>query len=947
MWWASCTARGVRDSVPEFASTAATSYGIDPLGVTEMKALVPACPGEESILAFVAHRLDQVRAMRVEQHITSCLLCRRLVSDLVRSDASAATMPARPRPPERSEHALPRGTTISRYLIVSLLGRGGMGVVYRAYDPDLNRQVALKLVGLGELSSDARDRARQRLMREAQALAKLSHPSVVAVYDVGTIGDDVFIAMELIEGSTLRAWLLEGPRSAREILRVFRLAGEGLASAHKVGVIHRDFKPDNVMVDRNGRVRVLDFGLARLGPSTRPSRVSLPVIFQAPTSSELTHAGTVLGTPAYMSPEQDAGLEAGAASDQFSFCVALYEALFGRGPHRGDSYDELAHSRANGDVIPPPKIAGVTSRVRRAVLVGLRPVASDRHRNVDDLIGELEPHGLGSRRRIAIAIASALALGGAGTWAVARSTTAGSGPSCAFVADETAKLWSPQRRDRIVATFARHNARGAELGTAVAGTIDRWTADWADARTALCRQPHEEKPDLVSESKTAERLQCLEREASMLDATLTLLTSDVGVVENASEAIVKMRPVSECTSLQGSEVSDQEKLDAMPVIGMIVRSRMELRDGHNDQALAFAQNAVNTARARKSQAISVAWQALGDVQAATGQLAAARASYHDAAIASAEIHEDGMVADTWIATLMLTFQDHVIDDNVRSALFAAKLAVTRLAANDDRRPRYHYTTGTIDVIEGKLDDAIADLQLAVAEWSKLDPKKYAGEIGTAQNSLGMVYTERGEWDKAKNALDQAAAGLRAMSPEAPQLGLVLDNDAALELAQDHYEQAEAYMYQALALLDRPDQPQPALGVAELALGWVYTQWDKCDLARPHTARGRKLVEQVHGNASPILGMAMLEEGRCMVHGDPRRAIDLLTKARVLATEHPVAPRELPEIELALAQALDRTGAHARAMEMAAASRAELVAIGAGTAARVAALDRWAAGRRSP
>jgi tetratricopeptide (TPR) repeat protein len=888
------------------------------------------CPGDESIIAFVARRLDVARNERIEQHLASCVVCRRLVSDLVRSDTLAA--------PEAAPETLPRGTTIGRYLIVSLLGRGGMGVVYRAYDPDLNRQVALKLVGLGQLSSGARERARQRLMREAQALAKLSHPNVVAVYDVGAVGDDVFVAMELVEGCTLRAWLADEPRSAREIMRLFRHAGDGLAAAHKVGVIHRDFKPDNVMVGRDGRVRVLDFGLARLGPAQRASRRSFPVMASAPDSSELTHAGMVMGTPAYMSPEQDAGLEAGAASDQFSFCVALYEALFGKYPHPGETYVELAQSRANGAVIAPPKLAGVTSRVRRALVGGLHPQPTARHRSLEELIGELEPRRWSSPRRLALVVAGTLVVASGATWAISRSATAAE-DSCAFVAEETAKLWNPQRREHVVGVFAQHHR--AEVGNEIVHRVDRWTADWGSARTQLCRQPQEQKPDLVRESKAAERLQCLERQMSTVDASLTMLTSDVGVVDRADASIVETRPVRECMTLEGNEITEQEKQDAMPIIGMVMRERMEQSSGHFDTALEFANKAVEAARTKHSGAIGIALQVRGDAQAAKGQLEEARASYRDAAIAAAEVHEDGMVADAWTATLMLAFQDHKVDDALRAAQFAAKVAVTRLDPNDARRATYHYATGSIAVIEGKLDDAIADLELAVTEWTKSDAQKHAIEIAVAQNSLGMVHTERGDWTKAKDALDRASAGLRAQSPDNPQLGMVLDNYAALELAQDHFEAAESYMTQALPVLDG----KPALGTAEIAFAWVYVQWDRCEAARPHIAHGRKLVEQLHGADTPILAMTMLEEGRCMVRDNPRRAVGVLAKARAIAQQHSVAPRELPEIEFALAEALDRAGDRAHAKEHAAASRAAFLTIGAGTAARVAAIDRWLARSR--
>jgi len=483
------------------------------------------------LIEFVGRRLARDRTEHIERHLAECEPCRALVSATVRGDlitdckpasdpAFAATVaPSTDRDPptvEDERPTLPRGTTIGRYVVLSFLGRGGMGVVYRAYDPDLNRQVAIKVVGLRELSDDSREPARQRLLREAQALAKLSHPSVVAVYDVGTVGDDVFIAMELVEGVTLRGWLAERRRSKREILAVFHAAGKGLAAAHQVGVVHRDFKPDNVMVGADGRVRVLDFGLARFGESApRTSRRSLPAI--AAGSSEITQAGTVLGTPAYMSPEQDAGLEAEPASDQFSFCVALYEALFGYLPHRGDSYPELVASRADAEIVSPPTRSGVPSRVRRAVLIGLRPTPAHRYASLDALLDDLKPRALTSPRAIAVAAVTLLAIGAGSSWFVARSTAAPMGPQCEFAGSDVARVWNPARRAQLAVAFAG-TPRGAAAAVQVTGALDRWTGDWVNARTKLCELS--QTGNGLEEPKFAEQLQCLQRRLNELEGVM-------------------------------------------------------------------------------------------------------------------------------------------------------------------------------------------------------------------------------------------------------------------------------------------------------------------------------------------------------------------------------------------------------------------------------------------
>src|SRR5262245_38853464 len=225
------------------------------------------------------------------------------------------------------------GDRVGRYLVLSSLGAGGMGVVFAAYDPQLDRKIALKLLRSG-LAGSSKD-ARTRLQREAQAIAQLSHPNVVSVYDVGTTTDgDLYIAMEFVEGDTLTTWLKKYPRTWREIIDVFLQAARGLFAAHSVGLLHRDFKPDNVLVGGDGRVRVTDFGLARsvITPeeAVRPGSSGPSAL-----NAELTATGTVLGTPRYMAPEQLTGPDIDARADQFSFCVALYEALWGVHPLPG------------------------------------------------------------------------------------------------------------------------------------------------------------------------------------------------------------------------------------------------------------------------------------------------------------------------------------------------------------------------------------------------------------------------------------------------------------------------------------------------------------------------------------------------------------------------------------------------------------------------------------
>ncbi|HUS63713.1 MAG TPA: serine/threonine-protein kinase [Kofleriaceae bacterium] len=264
------------------------------------------------------------------------------------------------------------GFQVGRYRIDRKLGAGGMGVVYAADDPELGRQVAVKVLRRG--STDPA--LRLRLAREAQAMARVSHPNVITVHDVGVVDGQLFVAMELVAGESLREWMAR-PHTRREIVDVFVAAGRGLAAAHAAGIIHRDFKPDNVLMS-DGRARVTDFGLARDRGEQEPRASSSHDAVPVDPTAALTLAGDVLGTPAYMAPEQHAGEHVGARADQFSFAVALYEALYGARPFPEGTYDELVDAVRAGRLREPPPGPGVPGSLRRILLRALSPRAADR-----------------------------------------------------------------------------------------------------------------------------------------------------------------------------------------------------------------------------------------------------------------------------------------------------------------------------------------------------------------------------------------------------------------------------------------------------------------------------------------------------------------------------------------------------------------------------------------
>jgi serine/threonine protein kinase len=336
--------------------------------------------------------------------------------------------------------SLARGTTVDRFIVLGIVGRGAMGEVYAAHDPELDRKVAIKLLR-GRGGAESADEGRARLMREAQAIAKVSHPNVVVVYDVGTFDGRVFIAMEFIAGHTLGYWLQAQPRSVAEILEVFAGAGRGLAAAHEKELIHRDFKPENVMVGADGQARVMDFGLVRLSidrdkseiEKKQPSGVAAPAmiadadpmatfVIEGPVEIamaaglspdslawNLTQAGAVMGTPAYMSPEQFRGDFTDARTDQFSFCVALYEALYGERPFPGGNIIELTANVVAGRVKVEPEGTRVPRRIRHALLRGMSADPEARFPSITALLGELRSEAaLAGMRRFAEGAAAKL-----------------------------------------------------------------------------------------------------------------------------------------------------------------------------------------------------------------------------------------------------------------------------------------------------------------------------------------------------------------------------------------------------------------------------------------------------------------------------------------------------------------------------------------------------------
>lgn len=381
----------------------------------------PSCLNENEVLSLLRGSFAGGRQEAARAHIDGCSDCQGLLACLL--DASAAPGEGEAQRPSSAGRSL-QGRSIGRYRVREVIGAGAMGIVYLAEDPELHRTVAVKVHRGRDAASS------ERLLREARALARLSHPNVIVVHEVGTFEDDVFMAMEYVDGGSLTSWLASEARGTTEILDVFLQAGRGLSVAHTAGLVHRDFKPDNVLVGRDGRVRVVDFGLAREEPRAPLERSvrSVSALDRAePGGETLTRTGTVVGTPAYMAPEQYAGQRADARSDQFAFAVALFEALYGQRPFAGDTFAMLERAVSSGEISIPRATRRIPAPVRKALLRSLRLRPEARFASMDELLRALTRKE--RRQRVvgaigAAVLASAAVVGATRTWQRAPTPTA-------------------------------------------------------------------------------------------------------------------------------------------------------------------------------------------------------------------------------------------------------------------------------------------------------------------------------------------------------------------------------------------------------------------------------------------------------------------------------------------------------------------------------------------
>lgn len=407
-------------------------------------------------------------------------------------------------------------TRLGHHVLLHKLGQGGMGIVYAAYDEKLARKVAIKL-----LRSHGDEHARGRLVREARALAQLSHPNVVQIYEIGEFEQFVFLVMELVEGITLQKWRSEQPRSVAEVLEVFTAAGRGLLAAHEKGLVHRDFKPDNVMIRRDGQVLVMDFGLARTSDTAQSG-----IFATEPTQLDggLTLAGAIVGTPGYMAPEQFLQGETDARTDQFSFCIALWEAVYDQRPFRGSTLTALSAAVLEGRIAKPIG-DNVPKWLHEVLSRGLAVDPDQRWPSLSELLDALTLHSqakplwpswstwVGSGAVVAVVLGLGLVV----------SRGEPEPPTCPDSHTRVATIWNEASVDELAHHWTHAGPGGASTRAwlQVHARIDAWVGVWEAAHTEVC-QAHlirHESSDALHDRQMA----CLDRQLGSLADLLGLL----------------------------------------------------------------------------------------------------------------------------------------------------------------------------------------------------------------------------------------------------------------------------------------------------------------------------------------------------------------------------------------------------------------------------------------
>ncbi|HTS81321.1 MAG TPA: serine/threonine-protein kinase [Myxococcaceae bacterium] len=776
---------------------------------------------------------------------------------------------------------------LGRYLVLETLGEGATGQIYRAYDPQLDRRVALKL--LKPVPGVDAAMLQSRLLHEAQAMARLSHPHVVAVHDVGTAEGQVFVAMELVEGTTLRAWLEERPRPWREVLAAFLQAGEGLAAAHAAGLVHRDFKPANVVLGRDGVVKVTDFGLAvgssdfaegaREPPGTGSGRELDP---------DRSTSALLVGTPAYMSPEQRLGRPLDARTDQYSFCVALFEGLTGHRP----AGPADAHGKSPGHAGPQ----SVPGWVMRPVLKGLKESPQERHRSMRELLDALAADPARRRTRfLATAALSALVVGALGTtylWAERRRLL------CSGAAAQLTGTWDPTTREAVSHAFLESRVPYAkDVLAGVVRSLDGRARAWTSMNVEACEATR--LRGTQSEGLLDRRMACLGRRLEEMRAlTAVLAKADAKIVERAGQAVDALPAIGECSSA-GVLASPAESPLSPPVRAQAealdrgLAEAAALREtGQLKQAMAKVRPLADAAAALGSPGLDARARALlAQVRSDLGDFAESERTWMEAVAGADAAQDDALRVGGWTALTRVVGVEQARFRDGEQAAAQANAILVRLGRPPHLEAVYRFALGSLHAREGRQKEAIDELQRAVEQaHSAFDADDT--RIASMLVSLGVALRNSGQLAEARTQL-QAALDIveRKLGPMHPLVANTLYQLSSVHRRLGNVDLAWDTALRALAAREAVFGPSSTpVGRSLNGLGIMLQEQARYRDAEPYLRRALNIFESTMGPDHPDTAAVMNNLANVVMNWDPGEAQQLRRRAlaiqqRSIGPEH--------------------------------------------------------------
>ncbi len=817
---------------------------------------------------------------------------------------------------------LGRGMRLGRYLVLTRLGSGAMGVVYAAYDPELDRKVALKL-----LHSTRRDGAdeerRASLIREAQALARLSHPNVVTVHDVGTIDHQVWIAMEFVPGQTLRQWAEQRPRSWAEVLDVMQQAGRGLGAAHSADLLHRDFKPDNAMIDPDGRVRVMDFGLAarphRETTGTRDTTEGLDLDMRSELASLALRSdgdGRVRGTPAYMSPEQLAQSETDARSDQFAFCVSLWELLHAQRPFSGETMMALVAAVLNHDITPPPRSSKVPAWLRRICQRGLSRERDDRFENMDALLEALERGRARARHRwLALGLVGVLAAS-AGAFGLRQHQRLEREAQCVAAGAAIDEVWNDARRDEVrVHLLATEASFAGTTAHKVMPWIDQQASGWRDAQTEACRNNIVESiwdDELLDRSRW-----CLTHRRDELNSLVTaLLDVDRTSIRHAIPAVFGLDRVSECI-----DASTLRRLPPPPAVELR-DSSLELQRELLHAAAALGQEkqqaSIPTIERLRERARSSGWPPLlAMALSLESRLLARLGRYDDAERIGVSAYIEAGRAQDWHTAavvaeelvVLVGFRQARITEGLQWAHHGEMAASLAGDPNGLREASRLIATGIADRRVDRTEQTRQDIERGLAIRRRVLGDDHP-ETARAYNALGMTLARVGRWTEAQeHYIRSHELIVQVYGEDHPRVAVALNNLCISERKTGAHDAARTHCNRALALWEAAfdaDHPSIAIGLTNLAD--VLRASDQLAEAQGLHQRARDIRERTLGTDHPYYAQSLSKLGELLlVRGELEPALAQLEAAMAIYETHADVQDNERSAAFWLAQALVRSG----------------------------------------